>query len=217
MQVTKEKASAIEKATRKQSKCNRWFLERAWHIPSSSFGDVCHATWWRDMDKLAENITCPPHLTTAAILHGRNFEKDARNKFVEVTKLEVTKCGLFVSPEHPFLCATPDGLVGDDHVLEIKCPYTGRHEMITPSKNFPFLEENKPGSISLKKTSKYYDQVQGQMALTGRHAVYFVVYTFVDFKYCIVQFDQEYWLLSMLPKLTTFFDKHLKPCVAKHM
>ncbi|GFV45497.1 yqaJ domain-containing protein [Trichonephila clavipes] len=40
---------------------------------------------------------------------------------------EVKICGLFVDKDKPFLCASPDGLVGDG-LIEIKCPYSARFE-----------------------------------------------------------------------------------------
>ncbi|GFV27600.1 hypothetical protein TNCV_2522851 [Trichonephila clavipes] len=41
---------------------------------------------------------------------------------------EVKICGLFVDKDKPFLCASPDGLVGDDGLIENKCPYSARFE-----------------------------------------------------------------------------------------
>ncbi|KAH9383496.1 hypothetical protein HPB48_025011 [Haemaphysalis longicornis] len=38
----------------------------------------------------------------------------------------VKECGLFVDQKRPFLGATPDGLVGDDTLVEMKCPYAAR-------------------------------------------------------------------------------------------
>ena len=38
--------------------------------------------------------------------------------------------------------------------------------------------DSRVSSIKLKKTSKYYYQVQGQLLVTRRNKCYFVVYTF---------------------------------------
>ncbi|KAJ8882108.1 hypothetical protein PR048_018596 [Dryococelus australis] len=40
----------------------------------------------------------------------------------ELEGIEVRKCGLFVDIEHPFLAASPDRLIGDTGVVEVRCP-----------------------------------------------------------------------------------------------
>ena len=62
--------------------------------------------------------------------------------------------------------ASPDGIIGDDRVLEIKCPFTAFNKPITPA-TVPFLyEEN--GVMNLINNHDYYYQVQGQMLCTNR-------------------------------------------------
>ena len=51
------------------------------------------------------------------------FEQ-VRDYFKQVENQVVTECGLFIHPEHNFLAASPDGLIGDNTVLEIKCSYS---------------------------------------------------------------------------------------------
>jgi len=216
LQVTEQSAKMIEKETRRQARDSKWFEHREWRIGASRQGDVCHSTGRRDMRKLCRNIFSPPQLHTAAVLHGQAYEEDAIKKFAKETSLSVEKCGLFVSVKYPYLAATPDGLVGNSHVLEIKCPYSGRDQLIEPGKCFPFLCYN-DGRLSLKKNHKYYDQVQAQMAITGRKCCYFAVFTFVDFKYIELNFDCEYWEESMIPKLTLFYEKYFRSFVASQM
>lgn len=179
-------------------------------------GEICHATERRNYWKLCETIYNPPQLTTNAVLHGRAYEDDARKKFTEVTNLTVQKCGLHIAVDHPFLAATPDGLVGQSHVLEIKCPYKGRDNEIAPGNLFPFLEYNE-GQLNLKLSHKYYDQIQAQMGITGRNDGYFVVYTFVDIKIIEVKFDEDYWGLSMIPKLISFYEKYYRTFISQRL
>ena len=73
------------------------------------------------------------------------------------------------------LGASPDGLVGEDYVLEVKCPFSQREESLEDfiKKNTFFLEKN--GSIhSLKRNHIYWHQVQVQMYLTKGNNCYFV-------------------------------------------
>lgn len=62
--------------------------------------------------------------------------------FEEVTHFKVKKCGLFVFVKYPFLGATPDGLVGNEAIVEVKYPYGGRDVDIKPGKRFTFLVES---------------------------------------------------------------------------
>ena len=65
------------------------------------------------------------------------------------------------------MAANPDELVGEDVVVEVRCPFTGRNEMIEPGPVFPFLE-NQTSDTALKISNYYFDQVQGQMFVTHK-------------------------------------------------
>lgn len=76
-----------------------------------------------------------------ALSYGRQHEADALNSLKLNLAIEVRKCGLFVDKKMPYLGATPDGFVGDDGIVEIKCPSFCR--TLTPedaitSKKFTF-------------------------------------------------------------------------------
>lgn len=122
-------------------------------------------------------------------------------------------CGLVIKPAYPFLAASPDGLVGQKSVVEVKCPYTGRYDKIKAGENFIFLTDD----YQLKKTHKYYDQIQGQLYLTNRTHCYFVIHTFVDFKVIDVSIDLEYCESLMIPKLTEFYYKYFLPYLTNRL
>ena len=178
-QVSAEEARVIERKTQKQSASSTWHEEHQLRLTASSFGDICHRTIRRNNDKLCASLYQPTMLHTPPIIHGKTHETDAIKSFRSITGLNVENCGLFVCLDEPYLAATPDGLVGVSHVLEVKCPYRGRNQKVTVGPAFPFLDTEN-GELCLKKTHKYFDQVQGQMAITGCKLAYFVVFTFVD-------------------------------------
>lgn len=65
-------------------------------------------------------------LATGSVL---NIQK--KEELNETTRNEkVMLCGLFVDTENCFLAASPDGLVQDDGLIEVKCPSTA--EKLTP-------------------------------------------------------------------------------------
>jgi predicted phage-related endonuclease len=65
----------------------------------------------------------------------------------------VMETGLVPHPAIPMAAASPDGLIGGDGLVEIKCPITATHIET-------LLGQSVPG--------KYITQVQWQMACTGR-------------------------------------------------
>lgn len=146
-------------------------------------------------------------------MHGKKFEDVARQAFCQHYRTQVRPCGMFISRDTPFLAASPDGLVGMDEIIEIKCPYTGRNDQIRPCHLFPYLEETDSG-YSLKKNHKYYFQIQGQLAISNKTNCYFVVYTFVDFFIQKIPCDNLFYTNYMLPKLKSFYIQQWRPFIA---
>ena len=80
----------------------------------------------------------------------------------------LTRCGLFINKEHPFLHATPDFLTQCDccglGCGEVKNPLTlenGDFEKYATHKHSCL--EKKDGKFALKRTHDYYYQVQQQL------------------------------------------------------
>jgi len=117
---------------------------------------------------------------------------------------------------HRDLGASPDGLVGQRKLVEVKCPYVGREMKIKPGKQFLFLQEVN-GIISLKKTHPYYFQITGQLAITGRKSCFFIVYAFKDLFVEEVHFDETLWKNTVLPRLISFYKNHFKKYVASSL
>jgi YqaJ-like viral recombinase domain len=114
------------------------------------------------------------------------------------------------SEGHPFLGASPDGLVGDNVVLEVKCPYSSRNHKIT-SVTVPYLEDFN-GTLRLKKKHQYFYQVMGQLLATNRNECHFVVYTYVDIVVIEIARDEDF-INEMVSNLSVFFNKHFLPCL----
>jgi hypothetical protein len=120
--------------------------------------------------------------------------------------------GLFVDVLRPHLAASPDGIVvGEEAVMEVKCPFNGREDKIAPGKKFLFLEK-RDGGIHLKKGHSYFYQIMGQMAICKKPVCYFVVYTFCDIMIEKIEFDEHFYA-NMLPLLETFYTEHYVPAI----
>ena len=92
-----------------------------------------------------------PHFTTAAMQWGIDQEPGARIEYEFKKGIEVLETGFM---RHPSLMAgaSPDGLIGEDGLIEIKCPSSVNHV-----------------STCLNGMSDdHVAQVQGQLWITGR-------------------------------------------------
>lgn len=97
--------------------------------------------------------------TNAAMQWGIDHEDEARKAFELVSGSFVEQVGFIDHPRIIGSGASPDGLVGDDETLEIKCPGTATH-----------LDTLLGAEID----GKYLYQMQWQMACAGRKRCHFV-------------------------------------------
>lgn len=99
--------------------------------------------------------------SNAAIKWGLEMEPQARDAYVFFADADVTQIGFVDHPRIAMTGASPDGLVGDAGLVEIKCPLTATH-----------IETLLTASVR----EKYLFQMQWQMACTGRQWCDFVSY-----------------------------------------
>lgn len=99
--------------------------------------------------------------TTAAMQWGIDHEDDARTAYEAHTGEVVDLAGFILHPSIPWLGASPDGLVGDDGLVEIKCPNTTTHLRRIAARIVPH---------------EYRPQMLVQMLCTGRKWCDFVDY-----------------------------------------
>jgi len=140
-----------------------WFAARCGRVTASRVADVVARTktgWGASRanyaaELIAERLTgcTAPSFTNAAMQHGVDQEPVARAAYEARAGVTVDLIGFVEHPEIAMSGASPDGLIGDDGLIEIKCPNTATH-LDT------LLSETVPG--------KYVTQMQWQLACTGR-------------------------------------------------
>lgn len=99
--------------------------------------------------------------TNAAMEWGTEQEPFARMAYEAARNVLVDKTGFWLHPTIEWVGVSPDGLVGDDGLVEIKCPNTTTH-----------LEWCFAGKVP----AKHVKQVQCQLWVTGRKWCDFVSY-----------------------------------------
>lgn len=140
-----------------------WFAIRLGKVTASCIAKVTAKTktgWGADRANykaqlVAERLTGQRQesFTNSAMQWGVDTEEAARNAYVFLEGNSVTEEAFVVHPTITDAGASPDGLVGDEGLLEIKCPNTATH-----------IETLKGAAIP----AKYVGQMQWQMACTGR-------------------------------------------------
>lgn len=61
-------------------------------------------------------------MDSKAIEYGREHEQKVRLELEKVLGVQVSKCGLLMDAKDYFLGTTPDGLIGNDTLFELKWP-----------------------------------------------------------------------------------------------
>ena len=143
---------------------DEWFAARVGRVTASRIADVMakirsggygagRANYMAQL--IAERLTREPaaSFSSAAMQWGTETEPQARAAYEFYSDVSVKEVGFI---DHPLLDnsgASPDGMVGDNGLLEIKCPNTATHIDTL---------------LAMKIPGKYILQMQWQMACTGR-------------------------------------------------
>jgi putative phage-type endonuclease len=146
-----------------EQRTEEWFSARLGKVTASRVADVVAKTKSgysasranymaqlvveRMTNKQAESYS------NAAMEWGTEQEPLARAAYEAEVDVLVEEVGMIDHPTVEMSGASPDGLVGDDGLVEIKCPTTATHIDTLMGEQAP---------------KKYYDQMQWQMACTGR-------------------------------------------------
>lgn len=148
-----------------------WFAARCGKVTASRVADVIAKTktgWGAGRanyaaELIAERLTgcTAPSFSNAAMQWGTDTEPFARTAYSERFATEVAEIGFVDHPEIAMTGASPDGLVGDDGLVEIKAPLTATHLDTLQSQTVP---------------GKYVTQIQWQLACTGREWCDFASY-----------------------------------------
>lgn len=148
-----------------------WHAVRLGKVTASRVADVVAKTqkgWGASRANyaaqlIAERLTgvVGESYTNAAMVHGTETEPEARRAYEFYQDIDVEQIAFVEHPSIGLTGASPDGLVGTDGLVEIKCPNTATHIDTLLAQKVP---------------AKYITQMQWQMACTGREWCDFVSY-----------------------------------------
>ncbi len=140
-----------------------WLAERLGKATASRIADVIARTktgWGASRanymaELIAERLTGIPseRYVNAAMQWGKDTEPQARAAYAFYADVDVVEVGFVDHPTIPLTGASPDGLVGADGLVELKCPNTATHIDALLGAPIP---------------AKYIAQMQWQMACCER-------------------------------------------------
>jgi len=210
LKIAPEKIEAVCKITKQQRDSGAWHMLRKGRLTASNFGPVLLAK--RVTPSLVKRVLGEYDISRVqAVRWGIINENEGIKAFCAISKLSVQETGLWMH-KSGVLGASPDGLVGNNAVIEVKCPYTQRNSTIEEAIECQnFCMEKMEEGYSLKKSHPYWHQVQGQIYITGRDLCYFVVWTTKETAILPVLKDptwepnilhlQDFYTLNIIPKL----------------
>lgn len=144
-----------------EQRSDEWFEARKGRATTSRFADVIAKTrngYSTSRDNYRLEILLELHgyeadrYESKEMQWGTETEPLARTTYELYTGNKVTECGIFLHKKMR-VGGSPDGLVGSDGTIEIKCPLPATH-----------IKTLKDGKVP----TKYIPQIQGQLWLTGR-------------------------------------------------
>lgn len=172
--------------------------KRNGRVTGSAVGAILGLSPWMTPDDVMRRMVrewhgAPAEFTgNAATEYGTFHEPGAIQDF-EMLHCKTEPAGFFEYGD--WLGATPDRLIGDDAVLEVKCPY-GLRAAVEP--------EFKP----LMDQEHYYAQVQIELLCTDRRRCYFFQWAPHGNLLTMVERDDR-WLSDALPRLREFHERYL--------
>ena len=126
----------------------------------------------------------------------------------------ITQSGLFIDHDHPFLGASPDGIVSckccGNGLLEIKCSFTHQnktpYEVCEDNHYHVYADEN--NEMRLKTSSSWYIQIQAQLGVCKRKWCDFVLFTKKGHAVDRIMFDNELYR-EIIQKSRKFFERYI--------
>lgn len=147
-----------------EQRSEEWYAARCGKVTASKIADILarikNGNWAASRRNYAaqlvtERLTGRPYIPTYTNEYmewGKEQEAPARETYLKVTGSTVDEVGFVDHPTIGMAGASPDGLIGEDGLLEIKCLIKANHINI----------------LLTEDLEKYALQMHWQMACTGR-------------------------------------------------
>ena len=182
-----------------EQRSEEWFNIRKGRVTGSAVGAILGIAPFAKQADILRRMVRDWHRAPSEFVGNIATEWGVRNEAGALTEYEmvsgnkVEACA-FYQYEH-WLGASPDGLVGDRGLVEIKCPFGIRYK-------------HPPVFKTVKDQTHYYAQMQIQLFCTDRDWCDFYQWTPNGDLIERIERDESF-LATVLPVLRNFYDKYL--------
>lgn len=183
--------------TNNQQRTAEWYAARKGRLTASMTGAALGLAPYQSEDDCLRSLVRSMHGMpdefegNIATDYGTNMEPQARSAY-ELLTGNTVKDAPFI-PHEDWCGASPDGYVGDNGLVEIKCPFGLRKDL-------------EPTFKPIEDQPHYYAQVQVQMYVAGRTWCDFYQWSPHGDRLEVVKYDGG-WLNKHLPMLKAFWWK----------
>lgn len=184
-----------------EQRSEKWFNVRKGRVTGSSVGAILGHSPWSSPDEVMRRMVREWHGAPSefegniATTWGTSNENGAIQEYSMETNKTVEKCGFFEYKD--WLGASPDGLIGSDGLIEVKCPFSYRNL----EKPIPFK--------TARDQMHYYAQIQIQLLVTDRKWCDF--YQWAPAGTSLERVDRDDTFIdSSTPVLFAFWNKYLR-------
>jgi len=185
--------------TTPQQQSPEWFKARKGRITGSMVGAILDCAPYMTKEEALRSMVRSYHVAPSeftgniATEWGNTHEDGARWEYELGTGNQVDPA--FFDTKEDWLGASPDGYIGDDGLVEIKCP-------------FGIRKDPEPKFKTIADQPHYYAQIQVQLYVTDRKWCDFWQWTPHGTRLERVKIDHE-WLNENLPVLRQFYAFYL--------
>ena len=182
-----------------QQRTEEWFEKRRGRITGSNVGAILGLSKFMKPEDVMRNMVRDWHNYPTEFKGNVATDYGTYNEPIAITDYEQeTKNTVIATGFHEYdtwLGASPDGLVDEDGLIEVKCPYGMR-------------DKNPTEFISIDYQTGYFSQVQMQLHVTNRQWCHFYQWSAHGYMIEKVWYNPLY-IDNILPKLEVFYEKFL--------
>lgn len=208
---TAKNRNQIERNTILQSGSSEWLELRRQILTASNFGRVIKRRNDVSCCNLVKDILYKQSIGhVQSIKHGQDNENIAKEQLAKQENVKIEPCGLFLDQEIPFLGASPDGIIDENTIAEIKCPITAYKlglEKAIDEKKILFYKKLPNQTYIINKEHNWWYQIQGQLHITGKYKCMLGIWSGENFpvKIELIYKDDTFWDTKMKNKLHKFY------------
>ena len=212
--VSKDERDLVKIKTREQSKSKLWNQHRKYRITASKCKRALQKPSTGPTKAIREILQNKASFQSQKMKQGLEDERKILKLYETQLGCKVHKVGFVISLSRPFLGASPDGVVLEKCVVEVKRIFSNPNQMsLTEAVCKRGIFKMHGGNLIVNKKHPYYYQIQQQLYCTEYEYADFVLSDLRDIIIYCIRKDKEFATIDV-PKLEEFYDLYIATEIA---